>query len=56
MGFLGLFVDLVLGTSDKKADDLWVEEESWFEHSGEEHDIEDGYCMECDCEIEDCEE
>ena len=41
---------------NKNNDNSWVEEESWFEHSSEEHDIDDGYCMECDCELEDCEE
>ena len=55
MGFLGLLFDLLLGTSNKKNNDFWVEEESWFEHSGEEHDVESGYCSECDSELEDCE-
>jgi len=56
MGLFSFLFGLLGSSLSNNNDDLWVENDSWFEHSGEDHDVEDGYCMECDCEIEDCEE
>lgn len=63
---MGLFLDLalaLLSSPEPKRrrhsrwdDDPFRENNSWFEHSGEDHDEEDGYCMECDDEIDDLDE
>lgn len=47
MGLLGFVLDILTSSDNSNSNDF-VENESWFEHSGEEHDIEDGYCIECD--------
>lgn len=47
MGILGFLFD-ILGSSSGRKPTENIESDSWFEHSGEDHDIEDGYCLECD--------
>ncbi len=52
MGILGFLFDL-LTSSDKNKANMFTENDSWYEHSGEDHDLEDGYCLECDDDEED---
>ncbi len=48
MGLLGFLLDILGSDNSDKRTDCFTENDSWFEHEGEKHDIEDGYCIECD--------
>ncbi len=47
MGLFSFILDMLSDNAQPQSDE-WVENDSWFEHSGEEHDVGDGYCLECD--------
>ena len=48
MGLLGFLLDILGSDNSDKRTDCFTENDSWFEHEGEKHDIEDGYCIEFD--------
>lgn len=48
MGLLGFLLDILGSDDSDRQIHGFKENDSWFEHEGEEHDIEDGYCCECD--------
>ncbi len=50
-----MFIDEMTETKPKKKD-VWTKMESegeWIDHQSEGHDLEDGYCIDCDSNIED---
>ncbi len=50
-----MFIDEVTATKQKKKD-VWTKMETegeWIDHQSEGHDLEDGYCIDCDSNIED---
>ncbi len=52
---MGLFDILFNNTNNTKS--IWDDDnEDWFEHSGEDHDIFDGHCVECEELEEDLED
>lgn len=55
---MGLF-DFLFGNNGTPKKSCWGDadkNEDWFDHSGEEHDNEDGHCTECDEDEEDLED
>ncbi len=47
MGLFSFIFGLLSAENNSRTDEF-AENNSWFKHSGEEHDVEDGYCIECD--------
>lgn len=52
-------LNLLFGNSGKSNDRLFDDKDKnddWFDHSGEDHDNEDGWCTECEEDEEDLED
>lgn len=45
---MSFLLDILGSDNSDKRTDCFTENDSWFEHEGEKHDIEDAYCIECD--------
>ena len=48
MSIIDFLLKLMEGNPKSLSDDLFRENDSWFEHESVQHEVDDGYCMECD--------